>query len=170
VGALVAGEQEDVSGRRLKALAFVGWSGSGKTTLIEKLLPRLRRGGLRAGYLKTDAHGFEMDREGKDTARAFDAGAPVVAIVGPGEAAIRLRGDVRPEALLEGSFAGCDLVLVEGGKRSALPKVVVRGKEPLDAERVVAEVGEGRGEGEVPRFARDDVEGLALFLEAWLRG
>ena len=62
----------------MRRVAFIGWSGSGKTTLLEKLLPRMAQGGRTVGYMKTDAHGFTMDRPGKDTARLFDAGANLV--------------------------------------------------------------------------------------------
>jgi molybdopterin-guanine dinucleotide biosynthesis protein MobB len=153
----------------VKAIAFVGWSGSGKTTLLERLVPRLAQGGRRVGYLKTDAHGFTMDRPGKDTARLFDAGAPVVAILGPGEAAIRFRpaDDYRLEDLLESSFGDCDLVLLEGGKHSALPKIELLHGKPAATEGVLALVGSTRDGRDLPRFDRDDVEGIARFVEAW---
>jgi molybdopterin-guanine dinucleotide biosynthesis protein B len=127
----------------VKAIAFVGWSGSGKTTLIEKLVPLFQRDGRRVGYLKTDAHGFTMDVQGKDTARMFDAGAPVVAILGPDEAAIRFRplDGYKLQELLDAAYSTCDLVLVEGGKNSPLPKIrrlcrsVVRAIESAPADR-----------------------------------
>ena len=163
-------ERGELRGRRLKAIAFVGWSGSGKTTLLERLLPRLAQGGRRVGYLKTDAHGFSMDRPGKDTARLFDAGAPVIAILGPTEAAIRFRpsDDYRLEELLESAFGDCDLVLVEGGKHSALPKIELVQDRPAATVGVLALVGAARDRRDLPRFDRDDVEGVAGFVEAWL--
>ncbi len=156
----------------MKVICFVGWSGSGKTTLVEKLVPRLARGGRRVGYLKTDAHGFQMDREGKDTARLFDAGAPVVGIIGPDELAVRRRStlDYGLETLLADSFGDCDLVLVEGGKHGTLPMIeVVHGERPAvpgTPPHLLALVNAGDDPRDLPRFDRDDVEGIAAFVEA----
>ena len=50
-------------------VSIVGKSDSGKTTLIEKLLPELTRRGYRIATVKHDVHGFEVDREGKDSWR-----------------------------------------------------------------------------------------------------
>ncbi|MHC4940993.1 MAG: molybdopterin-guanine dinucleotide biosynthesis protein B [Planctomycetota bacterium] len=153
----------------MKAIAFVGWSGSGKTTLIEKLVPLFQRDGRRVGYLKTDAHGFTMDVQGKDTARMFDAGAPVVAILGPDEAAIRFRplDGYKLQELLDAAYSTCDLVLVEGGKNSPLPKIELLQERPAAKEGVLALVGDLADERDLPRFDRDDVDGIAAFVEAW---
>lgn len=157
----------------MRAVSFVGWSGSGKTTLIERLVPLLRARGLSVGYLKADAHGFDMDREGKDTHRIFSTGAERVAIAGPGEGALRFRLDRRdPLALLREHFPGCDFVLVEGFKSSpALPKIEVRRREPdrppalepgdPTLRAVVADFEDGRP---VPRFAPGDIEAIADFV------
>ena len=155
----------------MRRIAFIGWSGSGKTTLLEKLLPRMAQGGRTVGYMKTDAHGFTMDRPGKDTARLFDAGAAVVSILGPGEAATRLRPtpDVDLGDFIDQQFTGCELVLVEGGKNSDLDLVeVVRGERVLPDEALLAVVGDPVPESSISAFHRDDVEGIAGFVEAWL--
>jgi molybdopterin-guanine dinucleotide biosynthesis protein B len=153
----------------VKALAFVGWSGSGKTTLIERLIPRLQRDGRRVGYLKTDAHGFTMDVPGKDTARMFDAGAPVIAILGPDEAAIRFRplDGYKLQELLDAAYSTCDLVLVEGAKNSPLPKLELLQEKPAARDNVLALIGDSADERDLPRFDRDDVDGIADFVEKW---
>ena len=48
-------------------VSIVGTSDSGKTTLIEKLVPELVRRGYRVATIKHDVHGFDVDREGKDS-------------------------------------------------------------------------------------------------------
>jgi len=154
----------------MKVLCFVGWSGSGKTTLVERLLPRLAQGGRRVGYLKTDAHGFTMDKQGKDTARLFDAGAPIVSIIGPDEVAIRMRHPERfaLQDLLDLVYTECDLVLVEGAKRSELPMIEVVHGEPAvpgTPPHLLALVNAGEDARDLPRFDRDDIEGLARFVE-----
>ena len=57
-------------------ISIVGKSDSGKTTLIEKLVPVLTKRGYRVATVKHDVHGFEVDREGKDSWRHKQAGAP----------------------------------------------------------------------------------------------
>ncbi|MDA9793096.1 molybdopterin-guanine dinucleotide biosynthesis protein MobB, partial [Bacteriovoracaceae bacterium] len=60
-------------------IAFCGLSNSGKTTLVSKLIKELSTD-YNVGYLKHDAHGFEMDKTGKDTWHATNSGASVVVI------------------------------------------------------------------------------------------
>ena len=65
-------------------VTIAAWSGTGKTTYLEKLLPCLKRRGIRVGVLKHDGHGFEMDTPGTDTDRLARSGADAVAICSPG--------------------------------------------------------------------------------------
>ena len=61
-------------------IGIEGFSGSGKTTLTEKLIPYFKSKGYMIAVIKHDAHGFDMDREGKDTFRFTAAGADLVMI------------------------------------------------------------------------------------------
>jgi len=127
-------------------LAFCGRSGSGKTTLLERLLASLTPG-LRVGYAKHDAHGFEMDRAGKDTWRAAQSGASVVRIQSPaGWAGLGSLPD--SPALGRQLFAGCDLVLVEGYRRE------------LDLDKVLFIDGLAEAHSRVAAFVTADA-GLA---------
>ena len=65
-------------------LAVCGFSGSGKTTLLEAVIPNLVKRGLAIAVVKHDAHGFEVDKPGKDSDRLFRAGA-TIALSGPGQ-------------------------------------------------------------------------------------
>jgi len=105
----------------LPLLAVCGHSGSGKTTLIEAAARRLRRRGLAVAVVKHDVHGVNVDRPGKDSDRIFRSGADVF-LHGPGERLARLHSGGFNELLQR-----YDLVLVEGGKRSPLPKVWLLG-------------------------------------------
>ncbi len=154
------------------ALCFCGYSGSGKTTLLEKLAATLADKGFIIGYLKHDAHGFEMDREGKDTFRLFSAGASPVAITSPHEAAARIRAadlSIVQDAL----FAECDMVLVEGYKNAKRDrdwdwdKVWVHpftGKtdEVPKLDNLATEIGGGSD------LKHDDIEAIANFAKNWL--
>ena len=107
---------------------FIGYSGAGKTTLIEALLPRYAARGLSVSVIKQVHHGFDLDREGKDSWRHRQAGAAQVMLVSDTRWVLmhELRG--APEPSLEEQvkrLSPCDLVLVEGFKHAAIPKLEV---------------------------------------------
>ena len=56
-------------------IILAGNSDAGKTRLMEKLLPELSRRKRTVAAVKDCPHGFEMDREGKDSWRFKKAGA-----------------------------------------------------------------------------------------------
>ncbi len=112
-------------------VSIVGTSNSGKTTLIEKLVPELVRRGYRVATIKHDVHGFDMDREGKDSWRHKKAGAHTVVISSPQKLA--LIRDVDHDADLaelgEKYIQDVDLILSEGFKRNNQPKIEVFRRE-----------------------------------------
>ena len=109
------------------AVAFVARSGTGKTTLVEFLIGEMRGRGYRVGALKHDAHRFEIDRPGKDSARFPAAGAEVMVLVSDDTVAMVQKPAHPPrlDRLLREWFTDLDLVLVEGYKTSDLPKIEV---------------------------------------------
>jgi molybdopterin-guanine dinucleotide biosynthesis adapter protein len=112
----------------MKVFGFAGFSGSGKTTLIEQLIPRFRAHGLSVSLIKHAHHSFDIDRPGKDSFRHREAGASEVLITSGQRWVLmhELRGDDEPgldEQLRR--LSPCDLVLVEGYKRSPIPKLEV---------------------------------------------
>ena len=108
-------------------MAFVARSGTGKTTLVENLISEMRARGYRVGALKHDAHRFEIDRPGKDSARFTEAGAEVMVLVSDDTVAMVQKPARTPklDTLLRLWFNEMDLVLVEGYKTSDLPKIEV---------------------------------------------
>ncbi len=120
---------------------IAGRSGSGKTTLIEALLPLLGARGLRVNVIKHSHHDFQMEPPGKDSARFRTAGAQEVMIASPYRYAIVHELRDAPEPSLEAQLARlspADLVLVEGFKQAAIPRIEVYrpalGKPPLHTE------------------------------------
>ena len=112
----------------MRIIGLAGWSGSGKTTLITKLIPRLTARGISISTLKHAHHGFDLDQPGKDSFFHRAAGASEVIISSANRWAIlhELRG--QPEwdlAALMGKMSPVDLVLVEGFKRDAFPKLEI---------------------------------------------
>jgi len=153
-------------------VSIVGKSDSGKTTLIEKLVPALTAKGLRVGTIKHDVHGFEMDREGKDSYRHKHAGAAVTLISSPRQVGMvrDVDHDHRIEELLDAFLDDIDVVLTEGYKREAWPKVEVHRRvmqRPLLSNRddgLIAVVTDEPLSVDVPQFGLDDSDGLAAFL------
>ena len=159
-------------------VALCGYSGAGKTTLACRLLERWRDR-YRVGFVKHDAHRFQMDTPGKDTHRAMEAGAAGVMINDPRHFA---RISTLPYSSFEraAAFVDADFVLAEGFKRSDLPKLLL-----LDADgraerehregafsNVLAVVGPGDAPPDldgVPFLHRDDVDGIADLVEGWVR-
>jgi molybdopterin-guanine dinucleotide biosynthesis protein B len=112
----------------MHVFGFAGFSGSGKTTLIEQLIPMFTARGLRVSLIKHAHHAFDIDQPGKDSYRHRHAGAQEVLVTSSRRWALmhELRGG--PEPSLEAHMqrmSDCDLLLVEGFKRAALPKLEV---------------------------------------------
>lgn len=103
------------------AFGICGYSGSGKTTLIAALLLRLRERGLKVGVIKQDAHGLQLDHEGKDTDLLFRAGADVL-IRDREQVFVRLHEPAAADvpAVIAQVRAHYDLILVEGHKHLPL--------------------------------------------------
>ena len=154
-------------------VSIVGKSDSGKTTLIEKLIPILKRRGYRVATIKHDVHGFEMDREGKDTYRHFHSGAEGVLISSPKKMALiqRVEQSLPLDHLVDRFYPDMDLVITEGFKRLDKPKIEVfrsaAHAEPLctAADNRVALVSDTLIEADCPRFDINDVEAIADFIE-----
>src|SRR5579875_145956 len=112
----------------MRVFGLAGWSGSGKTTLMTRLLPALLRRGVTVSTLKHAHHAFDVDQPGKDSYRHREAGATEVMVASERRWALmhELRGAAEPplEELLQ-HMSPVDLVIVEGFKRAALPKLEV---------------------------------------------
>ena len=112
----------------MHVFGFAGFSGSGKTTLIEQLIPMFTARGLRVSLIKHAHHAFDIDQPGKDSYRHRHAGAQEVLVTSSRRWALmrELRGEPEPglEAHMQ-RISPCDLLLVEGFKRAALPKLEI---------------------------------------------
>lgn len=106
-------------------ITVVGFSNSGKTTLIEKLLPELKRRGLKVGTVKHAHHGFSIDREGKDSWRHQQAGADMVAVAGPAKTAMIIQSPLGRLEDIRHWMTGMDLIVAEGWKSERMPKIEV---------------------------------------------
>lgn len=119
-------------------VAIVGRKHHGKTTLVVELAAELTRRGHRVMTIKHGSHTFNLDPEGTDTYRHYhEGGAERVAMVSPDKFALvsRWAEEPTPEAIAERYLSDASVVLCEGFKASAMPKIEVfrraAGKEPL---------------------------------------
>jgi molybdopterin-guanine dinucleotide biosynthesis protein B len=157
----------------MKTFGFAGWSGSGKTTLIEKLIPLFVERGLKVALVKHAHHTFDVDQPGKDSYRHRHAGCTEVLVTSSRRWALvhELRGAAEP-ALAEhlARLSPCDLVLVEGFKREAIPKLEVYREqvgEPLlypHDEHIVAIASDRRIDSRLPQFHLDHHAAIAEFV------
>ncbi|MHB2209066.1 molybdopterin-guanine dinucleotide biosynthesis protein B [Methylobacterium sp. CM6257] len=161
-----------MSGMRVIGLA--GWSGSGKTTLLIRVIPALVARGLKVATLKHAHHDFDTDRPGKDSYEHRKAGASEVLVSSGRRWAIVHELGEEPEAtlaqLLE-RISPCDLVIVEGFKREAIPKVevyrIANGRPPLHPHDplIVAVASDVPFENaDVPVVDLNDAEAVAVLM------
>ena len=152
-------------------LCIAGRSQTGKTTLIEKLIPVLKNRGYRIGTIKHSHHIFEMDKTGKDSWRHKDAGAETVIIASPGKIAMVKSDHEGTLDSLVNYFSDMDLVITEGYKGEAKPKIEVvraaRHQQALlaDDANLIAIVTDVDMSAEVPVFGMEDIDQLADFIE-----
>ena len=154
-------------------VSIVGKSDSGKTTLIEKLVPELTRRGYRVATIKHDMHGFEVDREGKDSWRHKQAGAHTVVISSPKKIALirDVEKDLTLDEIRERWIQDVDLILSEGYKRDVQPKIEVFRKEKhkkllcTKKDNLIAVASNQKFPVGIPCFGLEDMRGLSNFIE-----
>jgi molybdopterin-guanine dinucleotide biosynthesis adapter protein len=140
-------------------IGFVGPSGSGKTTLLRKLVPELAKRGLRIGFLKHAHHTFDLDIPGKDSYEVRAAGAIQTLLASTerwalqSEQTSKNKDPALGEMLRKFDGSRLDLILVEGFKHAAYPKIEVR-----------------RGTGNEPPLYRDDPDVVAVATDCGLPG
>ena len=157
----------------MKVFGFAGYSNAGKTTLIEALIARFVARGLRVSLIKHAHHGFDIDRPGKDSFRHREAGATEVMLVCDQRWAIMHELRDEPEPDLERQLAllsPCDLVLIEGYKSNAVPKIEVHrpanGKPFIWPENpsIVAVASDVAVAGPLPWLDLNDHAAIAAFV------
>ncbi|MEM7463345.1 MAG: molybdopterin-guanine dinucleotide biosynthesis protein B [Pseudomonadota bacterium] len=109
-----------------RVFGITGWKNSGKTTLVAALVAEFTSRGLQVSTVKHAHHDFEIDQEGRDSWKHRKAGAKETALVSSRRWALmhELKEEDEPslDEMLD-KLAPCDLVLVEGFKRSGHPKI-----------------------------------------------
>ncbi len=157
----------------MRIIGIAGYSGSGKTTLIEKVIPVLVREGRRVSLIKHAHHEFDVDHPGKDSYRHRHAGCAEVLISSSARWALihELRGADEPDLKEQlKHLSPCDLVIVEGYKSAAIPKIEVHrraGHTPLlypEDANVIAVATDEPLETQLPQLDVDDPQAVARFI------
>ncbi|WP_025542430.1 bifunctional molybdopterin-guanine dinucleotide biosynthesis adaptor protein MobB/molybdopterin molybdotransferase MoeA [Vibrio parahaemolyticus] len=156
-------------------LGFAAYSGTGKTTLLEALLPKLTEAGLRIGMLKHAHHNFDVDKPGKDSYRLRKAGASQMLIASRNRFALMTE---TPEAEAEFEHLltrfdedKLDVVLVEGCKNIAFPKIELHREEvgkpwlyPHDENIIAIASDTAELDSELPQMNINDLDAIAQFV------
>lgn len=110
----------------MRIYGVVGWKNAGKTGLMERLVSEIASRGFTVSTVKHAHHSFDVDHPGKDSHRHRVAGAREVLLASRNRFALmhELREEDEPIlADLLQKLSPVDLVLIEGYKRDAHPKV-----------------------------------------------
>ncbi|HAS8149410.1 TPA: bifunctional molybdopterin-guanine dinucleotide biosynthesis adaptor protein MobB/molybdopterin molybdotransferase MoeA [Vibrio vulnificus] len=159
----------------LPLLGFAAYSGTGKTTLLEALLPKLTEAGLRIGLLKHAHHDFDVDKPGKDSYRLRKAGASQMLIASRNRFALMTE---TPEAESEFDYLlsrfdqqTIDVILVEGCKNIAFPKIELHREEvgkpwlhPNDENIIAIASDSGPLESALPQLNINDLDAICQFV------
>ncbi len=111
----------------MKVYGVIGWKNAGKTSLMERLVADITGRGFTVSTVKHVHHDVDLDQPGKDSHRHRKAGASEVVLASAHRFAL-MREHRGPEPELPAilaRLAPVDLVLVEGYKRDAHPKIEV---------------------------------------------
>ena len=157
----------------MRLYGIVGWKNAGKTGLMERLVSEICARGFSVSTVKHAHHVFDVDHPGKDSYRHRHAGATEVLLASRNRFALmhELRAEEEPslETLLS-HLAPVDLVLIEGYKRDAHPKVEAHRAEtgnPLIApedETIRAVASDSELSLDRPVFDLNDTKAIADFI------
>ncbi|MHB2265175.1 molybdopterin-guanine dinucleotide biosynthesis protein B [Aliihoeflea sp. PC F10.4] len=160
-----------------RVIGITGWKNSGKTTMTERLVAEFVARGLRVSTVKHAHHAFDIDKAGTDSFRHRAAGADEVAIVSGSRWALmhELRDEAEPDlSAILACLSPCDLVIVEGYKREAHPKIELRRTDAKDTRPLskddpnIIAVASDRAipDETLPVFGIDDIADIADFISA----
>lgn len=163
-------------------LAIAAWSGSGKTTLLKALITVLCARGVRPGIIKHTHHNMDVDKPGKDSYELRKAGAAQTLVASQQRWALMTETPEEPAldlAYLASRMdsSKLDIILVEGFKHEPTAKIVLFRRaaghdvdELMLDEHVVAVASDIALNVSVPTLDLNDVEAIADFILAWMKG
>jgi molybdopterin-guanine dinucleotide biosynthesis protein B len=153
-------------------LSFVGHSNSGKTGLITQIIPQINKAGIRVGVIKHAGSPIKIDRKGKDSQRLFESGANPTMVCHKNHLAYfaKAQPDIGLEQIVQRYFYDNDLLLTEGYKQEAYPKIEVYQysdkKKPLcfKDDTIKAIITDHPYQWHIPQFACDDTKAVVEWI------
>ena len=166
-------------------LGFCAWgSNTGKTTLLTQLIPVLMQHGVRVSIIKHAHHAFDIDHPGKDSYRLRESGA-VQTMLGSSKrwALMTELSHIDParqepdlaELLTHMDASLADLILVEGFRQEAIPKIEIYRPSldrPLLANtdpHIIAVASDAPAPTILPVLDLNDLPAIAAFVLQWLK-
>ena len=161
-------------------LGFAAFSGTGKTTLLVKLIPLLKKEGVRVALVKHAHHDFDIDIPGKDSYELRKAGADQVLVASRHRRAliteISVEHDPELEDLIDAlDLNNTDLVLVEGFRHASFSKIELHRPSlnkrlifPQDANIIAVASDEVVDAGRLPRLDINRPEEIVGFIKDWM--
>ncbi|HHT9129610.1 MAG TPA: molybdopterin-guanine dinucleotide biosynthesis protein B [Candidatus Brocadiaceae bacterium] len=160
----------------IPVVSIIGKQNVGKTTLIGLVIPALKRKGYRVGTIKYNVPSFEIDYEGKDTYRYYEAGAAVVSISSPKKLAIIRSVDKTPSIkdIIKDNYRDVDIVLVEGCKNWRYPYIEVYNNQQKKSANKEYKyhlkiISNTKMRSSVPTFSEGDLNNVIKFIESKMK-
>ena len=167
----------------MRVFGITGWKDSGKTTLVTSVVAELRNRGLSVSTIKHAHHEFDVDQPGRDSYRHRHAGAREVLVASRIRWALmhELREEAEPSLVdLLQRLSPVDLVLIEGFKHEAHPKIQVIAPGAIDApppKDILGLIGFAcEDPAQAPAFtegkpvlSRDDIVGITDLISSGAR-
>jgi len=159
-------------------------SNAGKTTVITQLLPALAKHGLRVSVIKHAHHQFDIDHPGKDSYNIREAGAVQTLIASGKRWALMTETTRIPTPSIEADINAllselntdyADLILVEGFKQAAIPKIEVHRPSlqlPLLAtgdNSIIAVATDEPIACEAKQLALNQIDTISEFIIEWMK-
>ncbi|MGB7240552.1 MAG: molybdopterin-guanine dinucleotide biosynthesis protein B [Sulfitobacter sp.] len=159
----------------MRIYGVVGWKNAGKTGLMERLVTEITSRGFSVSTVKHAHHTFDVDHPGKDSHRHRVAGAREVLLASRNRFALMHELHSEDEPTLDyllTKLVPVDLVLIEGYKRDAHPKIEAFRAEPGNAliapgdVTIRAVASDTMLKTELPCFDLNDTTAIADFILA----
>jgi molybdopterin-guanine dinucleotide biosynthesis protein MobB len=157
-------------------MSFCGFSDSGKTTLISRLTRDLSSK-FDIGFLKHDAHNFEMDKSGKDTYEISISGAKSI-LINDKKHYAHINKKQLEQIDIATNMQDMDILFVEDHIESPLPKLVFISKSEspdkiitlindnkiTDIEGIISDDSNDPFNGKYPFFNIDKSDQISSFI------
>jgi molybdopterin-guanine dinucleotide biosynthesis protein B len=153
-------------------LSFVGHSNSGKTGLITQIIPQINQKGIRVGVIKHAGSPITIDQKGKDSQRLFESGANPTMVYHKKHLAYfaKVQPDIGLGQIAQRYFYDNDLLLTEGYKQEAYPKIEVyqysEKKMPIcfNDDTIKAIITDHPYQWHIPNFSCDDTKAVVEWI------